>query len=68
MSSPQDGATALHMASMNGHEEVVRQLLQSGAKNMPNNVRICKLYLLLIVLHMEFDNKINLHAPINQLL
>ena len=26
------------MASMNGHEEVVRLLLQSGAQDLPNKV------------------------------
>ena len=43
MSSLQDGDTALLMASQDGHEEVVRQLLQSGAKDMPDNVRICNI-------------------------
>ena len=33
--SPQDGATALLMASQEGHEEVVRLLLQSGAQDLP---------------------------------
>ena len=42
--SLQDGGTALLMASQEGHEEVVRLLLQSGAKDMPNNVRICNIY------------------------
>lgn len=35
---PQDGVTALLMASLNGHVEVVRLLLQSGAKDLPDKV------------------------------
>ena len=35
---PQDGATALIMASKNGHEEVVRLLLQSGAEDFPYKI------------------------------
>ena len=35
----QDGVTALLMASQEGHEEVVRILLQSGAQDLPDNVR-----------------------------
>ena len=46
VSSLQDGGTALLMASQNGHEEVVRQLLQSGAKNTPNNVRMFNICML----------------------
>ena len=38
-SSPQDGGTALHMASQNGHEDVVRLLLQSGAQDLPAKVQ-----------------------------
>ena len=37
-SSPKDGVTALSFASENGHEEVVRLLLQSGAKDLPDKV------------------------------
>ena len=40
MSCLQDGVTALGMASQSGHQEVVRLLLQSGARDMPANVRI----------------------------
>ena len=39
ISHPQVGDTALGMASMNGHQEVVRLLLQSGATDIPNMVR-----------------------------
>ena len=46
MSSLQDGVTALLMASQNGHEEVVRLLLQSGAKDMPDNVRMFNICML----------------------
>ena len=35
---PQDGTTPLLMASQNGHEEIVRLLLQSGAQDTPNKV------------------------------
>ena len=35
----QDGITALFMASQEGHAEVVRILLQSGAQDMPRKVR-----------------------------
>ena len=35
---PQDGGTALLVASDKGHEEVVRLLLQSGAKNIRDKV------------------------------
>ena len=45
-SSLQDGVTALLIASENGHEEVVRQLLQSGAKDMPDNVRMFNICML----------------------
>ena len=38
-SALQDGVTALLMASQNGYEEVVRLLLQSGAQDLPDNVR-----------------------------
>ena len=34
----QVGDTALGMASLNGHEGVVRLLLESGAKDTPNKV------------------------------
>ena len=34
----QDGVTALLMASQNGHEGVVRLLLESGAQDMPSKV------------------------------
>ena len=37
--SLQVGDTALHMASAEGHEEVVRLLLQSGVRDMANKVR-----------------------------
>ena len=37
-SSLQDGVTALLMASQDGHEEVVRLLLQSGAKDVTSKV------------------------------
>ena len=36
----QVGDTALHMASLQGHEEVVRLLLQSGVKDVTNKVCI----------------------------
>ena len=36
----QVGDTALGMASLKGHEEVVRLLLQSGVRDRPNKVRI----------------------------
>ena len=35
---PQDGTTPLLMASQNGHEELVRLPLQSGAQETPNKV------------------------------
>ena len=37
--SPQDGVTPLRMASGEGHEEVVRLLLQSGSHQQPGQVR-----------------------------
>ena len=37
-SALQVGDTALHMASLKGHEEVVRLLLQSGVKDVTNKV------------------------------
>ena len=37
--SLQVGDTALHMASTEGHEEVVRLLLQSGVRDIANKVR-----------------------------
>ena len=40
ISTVQDGVTGLSMASQNGHEEVVRVLLQSGAKDTPNKVSV----------------------------
>ena len=36
----QEGDTALAMASQFGHEDTVRVLLQSGAKDIPNKVRV----------------------------
>ena len=38
--SPQDGAPPLSVASQNGHEEVVRVLLESGAQELPDKVRL----------------------------
>ena len=38
--SPQDGATPLSIASQEGHEEVVRVLLESGAQELPDKVRL----------------------------
>ena len=38
--SPQDGATPLSIASQKGHEEVVRVLLESGAQELPDKVRL----------------------------
>ena len=38
--SPQDGATPLSVASQEGHEEVVRVLLESGAQKLPDKVRL----------------------------
>ena len=40
ISTVQDGVTGLFMASQEGHEEVVRVLLQSGAKDTPDNVSV----------------------------
>ena len=40
MSPPQDGVTALFMASQKNHVEVVRLLLQSGTKDIPDKVSI----------------------------
>ena len=37
---PQDGATPLSVASQEGHEEVVRVLLESGAQELPDKVRL----------------------------
>ena len=36
----QDGVTPLIIASQNGHEEVVRLLLQSGAQDTPDQVTL----------------------------
>ena len=36
----QDGVTPLIMASQEGHEEVVRLLLQSGAQDTPDQVTL----------------------------
>ena len=36
----QVGDTALSMASLKGHEDIVRLLLQSGVRDRPNKVRI----------------------------
>ena len=36
----QVGDTALGMASLKGHEDIVRLLLQSGVRDRPNKVRI----------------------------
>ena len=36
----QDGVTPLIMASEDGHEEVVRLLLQSGAQDTPDQVTL----------------------------
>ena len=38
--SPQTGCTALYCAGANGHLEIVKLLLQAGAKVLPNNVNI----------------------------
>ena len=38
--SPQDGATPLSIASQKGHEEVVGVLLESGAQELPDKVRL----------------------------
>ena len=35
---PQNGTTPLLVASQEGHEEIVRLLLQSGAQDTPNKV------------------------------
>ena len=40
ISTVQDGVTGLSMACQKGHEGVVRVLLQSGAKDTPNNVSV----------------------------
>ena len=34
----QNGCTALYYAAVNGHLEIVKLLLQAGAKVLPNNV------------------------------
>ena len=38
-SPPQDGATPLSRASHEGHVEIVRKLLDSGARHMSNKVK-----------------------------
>ena len=56
MSTLQDGVAALHMASQEGHEEIVRLLLQSGAKDRPANVSINMLsYVYYLVGHDEMS-------------
>ena len=37
---PQNGSTALLVAGLNGHSEVVKLLLQAGARDIPNKVQI----------------------------
>ena len=41
--SPQDGAPPLSIASQEGHEKVVRVLLESGAQELPDKVRVTEL-------------------------
>ena len=38
--STQDGVPPLSVASQEGHEEVVRVLLESGAQELPDKVRL----------------------------
>ena len=37
----QTGCTALYYAAANGHLEIVKLLMQAGAKVLPNNVKRC---------------------------
>ena len=41
-SPAQDGATALHMASQNGHARVVQALLEAGADPTVNSVEVSR--------------------------
>ena len=50
--------TALFMASHNGHEEVVRLLLQSGAQDIPDKVYIISIIVYSFTIpsvHVEID-------------
>ena len=38
----QTGCTALYCAGANGHSEIVKLLLQAGAKVLPNNVNLTR--------------------------
>ena len=42
---PQNGITPLLMASHTGYEEIVRLLLQSGARDIPN--KVCHYHILI---------------------